>query len=909
MTTPGTWPQLRHDNQLSGVQSMPGNITEPKVAWKHFLGGILYHAQVISEAYGKSILMLVGGCIIKYYARTGTVIWKSDAHGFDAIFAVQDVDNCGCVEIVAGNGKSVFTLNVETGAVLWQEYLGPPFSSGINLGTVLVHRFAHVSQAAIMSIALLSAREVFVYDFASGASHPTRKHMLWMDDFYHPSLLAADIDGDGNDELIVTKLSAVYVFDVLTGQLKNLCVWESGGSRKRNYGLFLAQDLTGNGKPDLVVMAHLVSRHIAVLNNDGSGSFTNAWDRFIEHIYPSDEKELRYIFSPCEDIDGDGRLEMVVSIFNEHGDNRWWLEVIDAQDGSIKARVPDVYLRGIRDVIFGTIEHTRHPSDFGRCVALEWTGGELKEVWGLFDVGFIGRFLDATARRTVVRSDLVLSDEIWCCQMDGSNYVMIRGMDGSLSVLHRENGVWILRTIPDITGVATILAIEDLDGDGQIEFLIAGNDSTVRSVRMDGSVQMMFQSGMRLRYGTGLYYTARPMSTPIVFNGFKDRMYCAVPDGGSRVHLLRMSNETNLPEVCWVRHGRGRIGPEETHHSVTAVQLEGEAAVLMSQIGEGPAEMVAVDVHGLDVKCWQIPLLPTSPEIPRNRTGISDYVFIQRPEEDLLVVSGYRSPSMNSDRMVCIDARHSEELWSGTIIGEGEEGRGFGAWNAMTTMNKDANTEITFLAKDIVCRLDAHTGSFNTEPWYLRAANTMDLQRRGITTDDFAAYGSLVPCDVDGDGVSEYITMANYGGIGVINSDNSIRWWRSGGLSMYACAFGCAVDVDGDGVRELAISTVDGDFLCLSADTGNEKWRLHLNQVCSDIVACDIDNDGRAEFIVSTREGNLLCIGTWRNGVGYVKWTLPFGYSLGPPIIADMNGDGVSEILVVCGDGNVYCVS
>jgi outer membrane protein assembly factor BamB len=217
--------------------------------------------------------------------------------------------------------------------------------------------------------------------------------------------------------------------------------------------------------------------------------------------------------------------------------------------------------------------------------------------------------------------------------------------------------------------------------------------------------------------------------------------------------------------------------------------------------------------------------------------------------------------------------------------------------------------EIYFLAKDTVCAVDAGTGMLLHDPWQLRPFNTAHLRRRGKTMDDFTAYGSLVPLDVDNDGIMEWVVAANYGGFGVINADHLMRWWLSAPLSTLTGGFPGIADVDGDGLPELGFSYADGDFVCLRGDTGEEKWRLHLGGNAADVVTCDIDGDGRPEFILATAQGELIAIGVSTSGCGLVKWRLDFGYSLGPPAIADTTGRGESDILVVCGDGYLYCVT
>ena len=52
----------------------------------------------------------------------------------------------------------------------------------------------------------------------------------------------------------------------------------------------------------------------------------------------------------AEDVDGDGRPEIVVSLFNATRDGRWHVQVLEGMTGRIKADLPDRYLSGLRDV-------------------------------------------------------------------------------------------------------------------------------------------------------------------------------------------------------------------------------------------------------------------------------------------------------------------------------------------------------------------------------------------------------------------------------------------------------------------------------------------------------------------------------------------------------------------------------
>lgn len=915
LDTPGLWPMYRRDARLSGHQPLPGAIKRPRVAWRHYLGGAIFDARIVDVAGRRLMLLIYGGCVVAH-GVDGAIIWSSSPLGIDSIIGVEDVDRDGRVEIVATDGKSIYLLDASTGALLWREYVGPPFSTGFFHTGALLHHFPQVGPGMQLVVGLISSRDVLLFDFSPGAEHAERRHILWMDDFFHPTVLVADLDGDGVDELIVTKYCAIYTFDPVTGEMKDECRWETGGVARRNYGLFQVVDVDGDGNLDLVVYSTLVSRHVAVIANAGGGRLAPRWDRFLEHAYPHDEKELRYTFNSTVDLDGDGRLEIAISTYNDVEEGRWHLEILDALTGDALDRIPDLYLRGVQriaddTVIFASVERERVPSESGTLVALVWSREGARERWRMEGGSFIGRFRGVGTTETIMRPEFPPADEIWCELIDGALTIPLRLDGGALALLRVASDAWRVEPVPCAEGCVAILAIADLDDDGRTEILISAASGIVTALRADGSTLCAFQVGIRSRYGA-LYFASKVPLTPVVFVDGNER-YCAVPDAGTKLHLLTWDGGASVPTTTATFEGRGRIGPEEAHHSVIAHRIDGKSVVLSGAVGDGEAALRAHDVDGVEVARWSVPGLPAAPRVPWGRTGIHDFLPVHIGGRERMIISGYRSVSMNSEHTWCLDAAGGEVMWkrryvADEIEGSGEiseEGRGFGPWNAMTIAGRDRN-ELWFLAKDTMCQIDPESGALVHRPWQLRPYNTADLRRRAMTMDDFSAYGSLAPIDVDGDGEEELLFQANYGGFGVMDRRHAMRWWRSAPLSSLTGGMAGVADVDGDGVPEIGIGYADGAFVCYRADTGEEKWRLHLGSVPSDVITCDIDGDGAIEFVIATRGGDLIAAGPSRNGSPIIKWRMRFPSGLGPPVAADLDGDGRSEILVVCGDGYLY---
>lgn len=905
--TPGLWPQLRHDERLSGHQPLAGAISEPSVTWSRYLGGPLFEGRLIeAEGGGADLLVPFGGCLHRF-AVDGTLRWKSRACGIEAIVGVDDIDNDGRTEVVASNGKSIIVLDAHSGEVLWTQYLGPPDAGGFMHTAARLHRFAGFGGGMQLSVGLLSAKEVALFDFTTGSRTPTRRPDLWMDDFFHPSIVAADLDGDGRDELVVTKLSSVYAFDPLTGRSTAECWWSSGGTPKRNYGLLEAVDVDGDGSLDLVVISDRVSRHIAVIGNNGSGELSNRWDRFVEHIYDSDECELRFVASSVVDIDGDGRPEIVVSVFNERGDDRWHLEVIDAQSGATRLDVPDAYVRGVDrsssdPQVYVSIETQRVPGTRAPIVALSWREGSLRERWSREDAAFVGRFAADEPARALFRTDLPPADDVLLVSLDGATVVATMSAAG-LTLIHPDGSG--ASEVPDTHDVVSVIACGDMDGDGRDELVVSNMRGAVTFIRSDGSSLGAIAAGARLRPGTGAYYMAKPMAAPVVCADAKGR-YCAVPDAGTDVHVFEWSPTTAQPVRLARFPMRGRIGPEEAYHAVSWCRIDDQLVVLGSDIGETSAALIAVDPDGHEHARIGVPGLPASPPVPAARTGIHDYILTDLDEGPQLVVSGFRSPSMNSEHTSALDASGSV-AW--TLDGIRMPGHVLGPapWSAASISRESGTVRMHFLAKDTLCSIDVASGSHSVPPLQLRAYNTAAMAALGLTVDDFSAYGSVIPCVLDGR--TARLLDANYGGHGLITESGSAAWWRTAPLSSLTNGFGALADIDGDGQLEVCVSEPSGDLVCLDALSGEQKWRLHLGAVATGMATCDIDGCGRSEVVLSTREGALVAVGTDAGAHAIVKWRLDFGYTLGPPVIADFDGDGRCEILVASGDGSLYSVS
>jgi outer membrane protein assembly factor BamB len=846
----------------------------------------------------------------------GERIWKSPALGIVGICAIADVDGDGKTEVVASSGKDLFVLSFENGEVLWHTYIGPPHSSGTYPQMALTHRIDKSRNGLQIIVGLLNSRDVLVYEFSDGASKGRISHTLSMDDAFNPTVLVADMDGDDQEEIVVTKLGAIYMFDSVTGGMKRRYDWVSGGERRRNYGLFQTSDIDNDGTLECVEISSAVSRHLATLDNDGQGNLNLLWDRFIEHIYPTDTTEVRHTVNSLCDVDGDGFPEIVVSLFNARNDERWWLEIIDPKNGETKFDIPDQYLWGVQDIdsdgigeLLTTYEDKRVPSRSSELMILDFDERGFRSIWSKDNARFGQRFYGAAPDRSQFRGGYVDSDEIWFEKLNQTKgFFILEDLDWGTQLTLVNVGPGRIEEKPirlegltrlDIGGVG------DLNGDGENEIVLTSAHGRVYVIDCSGKVQAQFASG------------GKPSSSAIAFgSSARGREFLAVPNGAEEIHLLCVDGLTKKPTLIWKRQGTGRRGFDQSYHSVYASDFDGDGEYeLLVCCQSGSISLLQILTLDGSVK-HEFEFRECPP--PRAKTRVGIYDFCHAPSKlsrGALAISSNASGSMNTERTICIDLSNNTEKWKRQYVGEGDYGRGFGPWGLTSLMRSGEDlVEGIFLAKDTLCQFDTSSGNLRNPSWVLREATlkvmeqsgTLNVLRENLASDadPFTAYGSVMVSDVNNDGVAEFIVAGCHGALGVVSQNHEVLWWKSMPLNDLSMRYPGIADVDSDGVLELGVGHSCGDFACYSAATGELKWKTNLGSVATDVVSCDIDGDGIVEFIMGMADGRLLTLGDQ----GKIKWAHDFGFSLGPPVVADCDGDGLPEIIIMAGDGFLYCV-
>lgn len=396
----GDWPTARQNNRLTGAQSLAGRMARPpRAAGRLEFGaghGTLRPFALRPGGEPDRVLEIASG-VVRCYRPDGGLAWEEHPLGlnFDALVAAEDIDGDGRVELALTAGRptqpygAAVLLDAETGRTILRYDVEPmsydwkllvdhylPGGAGKQI-IVIMHGYPPDTRNGY----------VVLFDFKRPGAPPRQR---WRYDFDHytcfPSVLMADVDGDGTKELCIETHSHMWVMDALTGAVRQYVEWDTAPASVRSYGLIRFQDLNGDGLPEFLCIGDFATHHEVLLND--RGKLKLAW----LHAWPESVTTRAIATSwpdpPVADIDGDGRLEMLVNMFKATDEARWAIRIYDALTGDVKAMVWDrVAVQtidldgdGAAEVLADVSTDPNRSRAEGACL-LKWRDGSMAEVW------------------------------------------------------------------------------------------------------------------------------------------------------------------------------------------------------------------------------------------------------------------------------------------------------------------------------------------------------------------------------------------------------------------------------------------------------------------------------------------------------------------------------------------------
>jgi outer membrane protein assembly factor BamB len=869
-----TWPMERHDVRNTGATALSGKITQPAVWWDAYLGP--------------------------------PRVDRATTDAADA-FTLHDLDGDGRPERVHVGGRTVAVRDA-TGNVLWQYTIDS--KTGISPHCTKVARVLPGSKGR--QILAASSRMdtgegyAWCFSFDEGAD---RGRVVWQTEnltgMHAPEGIVADVDGDGRMEFCLAPHYRVLILDAVTGKINHTVKWDVG----RNYGLFAAEDIDGDGCRELLIICDFVL-HVDMIDVSPGGRAEHGWSRRFIPGTQFDGARRVYIhagLNALADLDGDGRWEIWLNLFNHENDGTWHLHIMDARTGKVRCDRPGWYLCGGDDldgdgrIEIVAIRCTRQrPGRFGQLVVLRFADDRIQEVASLDHV------------RPVMTNMLP------------PTHVASNADDRARGVLRSDRRIFAIASRDGQRG-DTVLALELTAGrlaeraryactGADIDVLsLVGQGATARLTVRDviGAWRQVLDGNLKPIGGRQPDSSPGFVAVPIVADLGGKVNSIIVPNSAGQIVALQ-HRDSGPPAQIWRAAGRGMTqssGYSNANRGVVAADVNGDGKVEIicahrTANGDGTIRVLRRDgtvlwehafdrmpVGGLEagIDLWSVGRFGC-------KTGKDIWVSVHRC-------------SKGSGESYVLQGNNGQERWNiktaAADTGHGPKvSRCFGAaLPFVVDIDGDGIDEIGMCPYEIYTVTRGSDGNHLIGPtWLLHK----DVFGRWL------AYFAPTPVDLDSDGrLDVFLNTASCtaGGVAAVTLDGKPKYVHWHDNTTGCGSYQAVADVNGDGWPEIGAAHIDGRFRCYRGADGRALWEHKLPPGgCSHVVAADIDGDGGGEFVFVGPDQVLYALrGTPDAPAGRVVWTLPLG-TTGTPIIADINGDASAEILLAGADGRLRAI-
>ncbi len=395
----GDWPEPRQNAHLTAFQPLPGAMTKPprelaRMDLDRSRPAITPIAR--QDRPSDRGICCVSGALC-CYDTTGELLWRSHPEGlnFSSVIAAEDLNHDGQEEILLTTNRpgapypAAVLLSAADGRLLWR-YDVDPMSYAWYLYADHYWPGTDTKQIVVVMQGYPPEKDngyIALFDWPPCTDAPRQK---WRYDFDRytcfPSLLQTDLDGDQIKELVIETHSRMWFLDVLTGRVKHFVEWDVGPANIRSYGLIRFVDLDGDGREDFLCIANFAQHHEVLLNR--GGRMEKAW----HHGWPESVTTCKVATTwpepPYADLDGDGRLEIVVSMFYSEAEENWLIRAYDALTGELKYLFPgavavrcgDVDGDGRAEILADMTTDPARKTLQGACL-LKVKEGKLQPIW------------------------------------------------------------------------------------------------------------------------------------------------------------------------------------------------------------------------------------------------------------------------------------------------------------------------------------------------------------------------------------------------------------------------------------------------------------------------------------------------------------------------------------------------
>ena len=681
---------------------------------------------------------------------------------------------------------------------------------------------------------------------------------------------------------------SVYLIDPATGGLLQHFEWDPQGANKRHYGWDQLLDLDGDGDLDLLIVSGM--KHVDVLRNDG-GKFVQAWTKGWPDQVTLSSLEMAHCPWPAGDIDGpstgsghgDGKPEVVFSLFNEDGKGRWVLRVLDGATGREKATADDLIPRLLVDLdgdddleILATRHRGLNRDAWEAVELLDWKNGKLERRVIEGATGLSLRPLKVTSDQVVLSSGGAYapfeavhdppSTSLPACRVwirfGEKSRAMTLGPGGAMSfedlpepAAHEEAD---LSLIPaDGAAPPNPALAADLDGDGINEIILSGNPAKVLTWR---------------RHDPG--------------------------DHGGLPLQPSAAKMTSLADLTLVG------------------ELPGECTPVVCDLdGDGAPEIVVGD-RDAD-RNLRVSVLDAATRKPRWRRTLPDSQMCGLPFgiAPLYITVGRFTGKARRDvyaftnkpkyRAEVLDGRDGTPVWtkSDPMPGTTVNPEGYGPTHgfcAVLDVDGDGAEDLVFTSPSYLACISGRDAAYVRTPKFMAEA-----------LGAWGGYGSPVLCaEPDGPPVVQIMNAWSITGAVPLGSKGrdwpAPLWsarldpdeWRTGSETVFR-------DPKRPGRWCAVWSDNGGRLVCREVETGKARWTYPLSGLTPAPAIGDVDGDGTDEIVIAGSDGRVKALRDAGDNAEVV-WEVDLGSPFGPPLLADVNGDGRIEVIVAAADGVLY---
>lgn len=730
---------------------------------------------------------------------------------------------------------------------------------------------------------------------------------------YSPQTIFADVNGDGNTEIICAMHYRVMIFAGATGKKLH----EIRYHNLRNYGFFGLFFEPGDPHPKFVNISDFAN-HFDVIDFDGK-ALRVAFRRDVESPEGGGilrhTKILRPGPNPLEDIDGDGHAELTFNFFNDHGDGRWHVTSYQPLTGQVKLDLKEHYLIGLVDVDgCGTPEllcHSaadRHISGWPTLRVIKIHNGQTQTLFtlqkarfGTFDLRNLPPTMDTNAangKLTAAAGRIGPNGE--------PGFIVLRpGKDQRPAKAEGyiwKGGKFVLGWTVTAPSEGTI-AVRAVEGRDAYSDLPPGTPArvmlTISAPTNEAIVQMTGTTGR-----TKVWEKRAPIPpAPIVVTDNERRMLI-VETSNDRIVAYAISTNGS-PQLLWQRPGRGMwLGSGQGGGLVTGdLDGDGRPEIVFAEQDPktGAAAIIAVDLSG--AVRWRYVFPGYDSDRPEwNIGGLTLWTLahLNDPKRLDVYVSARRS-TMHSDVSFALDGRTGKLLWSGDGVPiNGAPTWGFGgAPVACVDLEGNGLQQIVSLYPVCYYVVDGRNGHF---------IRTVDLASQKVLP-GWAAYAHPIVADFVGNGTKQVLVPSPYV-YGLLTPEGKAIWNAPAEVTTPIRASTSGAEVGnffGDGRWHVVRLIGDSYVEVLDGATGKRIGTPfhHTGLSFQGAVVADVDGDGADELLLRTGANTLGALSLRKGGL---LWTIPLPSNPMNTIIADTDGDGKAEIVVGCADGSVVAL-